>query len=70
MSETQPESGTTSYTYDSFGRLSTKTDALGQRTTYGYDQMNRVTSVTAPAPSYSTIVGYDPSSGNRTSVPS
>ena len=68
MSETQPESGSTSYTYDSFGRLLTKTDALGQHTTYGYDQMNRITSVTAPDPSYSTIAGYDPLSGNRTSV--
>lgn len=41
----EPESGTTSYTYDNNSNLSTKTDARGITTTYNYDALNRVTSI-------------------------
>ena len=42
-SATNPESGTTSYSYDSAGNLTQKTDARGVVTTYGYDALNRLT---------------------------
>ena len=44
-SATNPESGTTQYTYDNNGNLMTKTDARNVQTTYGsYDALNRPTS--------------------------
>jgi RHS repeat-associated protein len=36
-----PESGTTNLTYTDFGAVSTRTDARGVITTYGYDGLNR-----------------------------
>ncbi len=39
---TNPESGTTSYTYDSNGNLKTKRDANGFKVIYDYDQLDRV----------------------------
>ena len=38
----QPESGTTSYTYNT---TATKTDAKGQKTEYTYDSLKRVTKI-------------------------
>src|SRR5581483_3206328 len=38
--------GTTYYTYDSVGRLSTSSDAAGGSTSYTYDLLDRVTAVT------------------------
>jgi RHS repeat-associated protein len=76
LSETQPESGTVSYTYDALGRLATRTSAAVGETTYGYDAANRITGVTtvpppeldpAPATAYDTTFGYD-ASGNRTAA--
>lgn len=61
-SETNPESGTTSYTYDtdstcgtSKGDLVKKIDAVGDTICYGYDALHRVTSMTYPSGSYSSV---------------
>ncbi|MCZ2151769.1 MAG: hypothetical protein LC126_28835, partial [Bryobacterales bacterium] len=43
VSATNPESGTTNYTYYDNGLLHTKTDALGKVVTYNYDALNRLT---------------------------
>jgi RHS repeat-associated protein len=45
-SATNPENGTTSYTYDPNGNLLTKTDARSVAATYIYDALNRNTTVT------------------------
>ena len=45
LSATNPENGTVNYTYVN-GMLKTKTDAKNQLFTYGYDNYNRLTSVT------------------------
>ena len=45
QSVTNPESGTTSYTYYPDGSLLTKTDAKGQVITYYYDEFGRLTQV-------------------------
>jgi YD repeat-containing protein len=44
-SETHPESGTTSYAYDSAGRLSSKMDANNVTLTFEYDGNDRVTQI-------------------------
>jgi RHS repeat-associated protein len=41
-SETNPESGTTTYTYDNAHHLHTRTDAKGQQTKYSYDAYERL----------------------------
>jgi RHS repeat-associated protein len=67
--ETQPESGTTTYTYDTFRNVATRTDALGHTITYSYDAENRVIgTITNPATSYGATIHYDPSTGNRDSA--
>lgn len=43
-----PETGTTSFTYDLQGRLTSKTDAEGRTTTVDYDVLGRVSRVTDP----------------------
>ncbi len=55
MKETQPSSGTTTHTYDPAGNLLTTTTPAGTAT-YGYDDDNRVTSITysGAASGYST----------------
>ena len=45
-SQTNPETGTTSYGYNADGTLNTRTDAKGLITTYAYDSYQRVTQVT------------------------
>ncbi|MEQ1948813.1 MAG: RHS repeat-associated core domain-containing protein [Bryobacteraceae bacterium] len=45
QSATNPESGTVSYTYDSNKRLSTVTDAKGQKKVMTYDSVGRVTQI-------------------------
>jgi YD repeat-containing protein len=42
-SETNPETGTITYSYDGNHRLTLKTDAKGQQTQYSYDSFGRVT---------------------------
>ena len=56
-SDSNPESGTTSYTYDtdstcgtSYGDLVKKIDAVGNTTCYAYDALHRVTSSTYSGP--------------------
>ena len=46
LSETHPETGTTSYAYNADGTLASKTDAKGQVLGYVYDGYKRVTSFT------------------------
>jgi YD repeat-containing protein len=41
QSATNPESGTTSYTYDDNGNLHTRMDTNGSVATYAYDALNR-----------------------------
>src|SRR5207237_2240290 len=58
-------SGTTTLTYDAYGRVVTVTDPAGQSTTRTYDAADRVLSITPPRPSASsplnfvTTVSYD-----------
>ena len=42
-----PDTGTTNFAYDAYGRLSSMTRADGTQTTYGYDSLNRQTSISA-----------------------
>jgi RHS repeat-associated protein len=60
LTETFPGARTNTYTYDKAGNLKTLTDGSGT-TTYGYDTLNRVTSVDAPNASGSgtDTVSYD-----------
>jgi YD repeat-containing protein len=65
--ETQPESGTTTYGYNSDGLLASKTDALDHTTTFGYDATTGdLLSVTDPL-THGTTFTYD-SLGRRTTV--
>jgi RHS repeat-associated protein len=59
-SETNPETGTTTYVYDTdatcgtyVGNLVKRTDAVGNVTCYAYDSLHRVTNITYPNGSYS-----------------
>jgi YD repeat-containing protein len=45
LSATNPENGTVSYTYNSYNKIATKTDAKGQQTQYTYDGYLRLTQV-------------------------
>ena len=65
--DTQPESGTISFTYDAAGRLESKHDAHGDFT-FGYDANDRLTSIDAPGEADDvTMIGYD-ESDNRTDL--
>ncbi len=46
------------YGYDSLGRVLTATDPNGHTTTYTWDALDRVTSVTLPAPSPSSTLAF------------
>ena len=61
-SETNPESGTTTYTYDtdstcgtSKGDLVKKVDAVGNTICFAYDSLHRMTSMTYPSGSYASV---------------
>jgi RHS repeat-associated protein len=61
-SETNPESGTTTYTYDTDstcgtynGDLVKKVDAVGNVTCFAYDQVHRLTATTYPSGSYASV---------------
>ncbi|MDP9055105.1 MAG: RHS repeat protein [Acidobacteriota bacterium] len=54
LTATNPESGTTTYTYDNNGNLKTRTDANGTTMTVaGYDGLNRPYVSSGPAVTYS-----------------
>ncbi|MBX7185677.1 MAG: hypothetical protein K1Y01_11080 [Vicinamibacteria bacterium] len=66
-SETHPESGTTTYLYDSAGNVKSRTESNGRTTTNTYDGNNRLKNVAySDSPSYNATIGYD-DSDNRTS---
>ena len=45
QSATNPENGTVSYTYNSYNKVASKTDAKGQEFVYSYDSYSRLTGV-------------------------
>ena len=51
---TQSPAHASQFTYDAYGDLASKTDALGRTTTYAYDSLGRKTSMTKPIPAGST----------------
>lgn len=62
LTETNPEAGTTSYTYDTDatcgtykGNLVKRVDALGNVTCFSYDALHRPLAVTYPSGSYSSL---------------
>jgi RHS repeat-associated protein len=61
-SETHPESGTTTYVYDTDSTCGTssgdrvkKTDAVGNVSCYAYDSLHRPTAITYPSGSYAAV---------------
>jgi YD repeat-containing protein len=67
-SETHPESGLTTYTYDNAGNLRTKRDAKQTEFVYDYDGNERLTGITATPnggmPETATVA-YEPGTDNR-----
>jgi YD repeat-containing protein len=62
QSDTQPERGTTLYTYDTLGNLKTLTDAANRVTTFTYDQNERLTERNTAGDSTSRLqIFYDTS---------
>jgi YD repeat-containing protein len=59
LSDTQPESGTTTYEYDTDGKLWRMTDASGDVTTLGYDTDDRLIGRDAPGTVDDLTVTYD-----------
>lgn len=53
--QTSPDTGTGGFTYDAIGNLKTKTDARGKVTTYGYDVRDRLTSISYPTGTATTL---------------
>src|SRR6185437_2726396 len=58
-SDTQPESGTTTYTYDAAGNLASTTNANGQMTTFTYDANNRLLTRDGPGTADDLSITYD-----------
>jgi len=54
-----PDTGSTTATYDAAGNLATQTDARNITATYGYDALNRPTSIVYPNPSLNISYLYD-----------
>jgi len=79
-SETNPESGTTNYVYDTdstcgtyTGDLVKRTDNIGNITCYAYDSLHRMTSMTYPSGSYASVTPsryyvYDSATVNSVSM--
>jgi YD repeat-containing protein len=63
MSETHPESGPTTYTYDAAGNRRTRTDALGVTTEFQYDQNNRLWKIDPPGTTEDVTFTFDPTYG-------
>ena len=64
---TSPDTGTAGMTFDEAGNLKTRTDARGKMTTYSYDVLSRLTSVTY-ASGVATGFEYDGGAGGATSA--
>lgn len=58
ISQSDPDLGAWSYTYDANGNLLTQTDAMSQTITMAYDALNRVTAKTYPD-SQQIVYSYD-----------
>ncbi len=80
MEETHPETGTTTYTRDAVGNISTKKVGNSPTATYTYDDLNRLsiadfdqksdlTGTTASTTPHDVVYGYD-ANGNVTSIAS
>jgi RHS repeat-associated protein len=67
LSAATPEAGTVSYVYNSFNLVTQRTDARGVVTTYGYDTLNRPTSISYNdgTPSVGFAYGSDPNQNNN-----
>ena len=63
LSETHPESGTTTYSYDNAGVLQTKKDANNTTLTYLYDDDDRLKSIAGGG--QTTTITYEPGTNNR-----
>ena len=60
ISQTTPEAGTVTFTYTTFDAVATRTDARGVVTTYGYDSLNRLQTIsynTSGAPGVAATPG-------------
>ena len=53
--QTSPDTGIGGFTYDAIGNLKTKTDARGKVTTYDYDVRDRLTSISYPSGTPTTL---------------
>jgi YD repeat-containing protein len=62
-SETGPDRGTLYATYDEAGNLKTRTDARGIVTSYSYDALNRLQTVSYPAAGENVVYSYDSAPG-------
>ena len=63
---TQTPGAATTYTYDTYGNMTSQTDPLGQVTQYTYDTQGRLTSTTPPAPSAATAYVHDALGNTKT----
>lgn len=59
VSQTSPDTGATTSTYDVAGLLKTRTDARGVTATYAYDALGRITSVGYPDSTRNVTYVYD-----------
>ncbi len=60
VSLVSPDTGTTTFSYDSAGNVLTRKDAKGQIQTYHYDALNRLTDVSSSVSGESvTTFSYD-----------
>ena len=61
LKSVEPESGTINYSYYPVGTLYTRTDARGEVSTYSYDQLNRVRTISYSGsyPAYTRTFNYD-----------
>ncbi len=67
VSEMDDGTGTTSYGYDSLGRLTSVTDGAGATVAYGYNDDGQITTISYPGSAGTVTQGYD-NAGQETSV--
>lgn len=63
-----PDTGTTTYGYDSGGNLKWQQDARGVKTTYTYDALNRVTQIGYPNATENVLLEYDDATEGRFAI--